>query len=343
MKLAELGEFGLIEWIRRAVPQHPALRLGIGDDCAVTRLQPGEELLTTTDLLIEGVHFRRDWTDLYRLGRKCVAVNVSDLAAMGGEPRFLFLGLGLPATMSVEECKTFLQGVLDAATLYGAVLAGGDTCGSPGPLLISVTAEGAAPAGRAVCRSGARPGDRLYVSGTVGDSALALRELRAGRIPAATLAERHHDPTARANLGRELRKAGLASAMIDISDGLLADLGHLLQASACGAVVESVALPLSSDVAAAVGDDATLLDLVLHGGEDYELLFTVPAEAQSLVVQLAATQGIALTEIGQIVARDAGLTVKGPGGKALEPHHSGFDHFRNDTVAGVLPPGNQLV
>lgn len=331
MRLAELGEFGLIERIRRAAPGHPGLCLGIGDDCAISRLNPGEELLTTTDLLIEGVHFRREWTDLYRLGRKCISVNVSDLAAMGGEPRHLFLGLGVPAGMSVEDCESLLAGVLDAAAMYGAALAGGDTCRSLGPLLLSVTAEGAIPAGQAVRRSGAHPGDELYVSGTLGDSALALRELLAGRRPDDQLAARHHDPTARPALGQALRTAGLARAMIDLSDGLAADLGHLLAASDCGAIVETALLPLSSSFAAALTGEPALLDLALYGGEDYELLFAAPSGTGARLAALAATQGVAITRIGRLTPREGGLTVKAPDGRALAVRDGGFDHFRAGT------------
>lgn len=331
MNLAELGEFGLIERIRKAAPGHPGLRLGIGDDCAVSCLHPGEELLTTTDLLIEGVHFRRDWTDLYRLGRKCVAVNVSDLAAMGGEPRLLFLGLGLPAQLRVADCEALLAGVLDAAAAYGAALAGGDTCRSPGPLLLSVTAQGAVPTGEAVLRSGARPGDDLYVSGTLGDSALALRELLAGRPLDAHLAARHHDPPARAALGQALRHSRAATAMIDLSDGLLADLGHLLAASKIGAVVETGQLPLSRVFAAAGATDPTVLDLALKGGEDYELLFTAPPARAADLALLADAAGVPLTRIGRITPPEDGLAVKDRNGRLLATRAAGFDHFRTGT------------
>lgn len=328
MKLAELGEFGLIERIRAAAPGHPGLRLGIGDDCAVNTLAADEELLTTTDLLLEGIHFRRDWTDLRRLGRKCISVNVSDIAAMGGEVRALYLGLGLPADLGSEALDELLAGVIEAAADYGAALAGGDTCRSPGPLLLAVTAEGAVASGGAVRRSGARPGEDLFVTGSLGDSALALRELMAGRQPSSYLASRHFDPSARASLGRALAAAGIATAMIDLSDGLLADLGHLLAASRCGAELESSALPLSPDFAAALAGEPELLQLALSGGEDYELLFAAPSARSSDIRELAATQEIAIHRIGQLTAPEHGLIVKDRSGCPLPLRHGGYDHFR---------------
>jgi thiamine-monophosphate kinase len=246
VNLAELGEFGFIDRIGRAVPAAgTGVVLGIGDDCAALELPAGELLLTTTDLLIEQVHFRRNWTDWRTLGRKSVAVNVSDIAAMGGTPRHLFLGLAVPAGTRVEELDAFLAGFLEAAGHYGATLTGGDTCGSPGPLMISVTAVGAVPEEQLVRRSGARPGDAVYISGTLGDSGLALQLLLAGEAPDPFLARRHHDPEARTDLGRALAQANLPTAMIDVSDGLLADLGHLLKASGVGAAIEAAAIPLS--------------------------------------------------------------------------------------------------
>lgn len=327
MKLADLGEFGFIDRIARSIPPAAGVRLGIGDDCAALSLPPGELLLTTTDLLIEQVHFRRDWTDLRTLGRKSVAVNVSDIAAMGGTPRHLFLGLAVPVGMSVENLDDFVAGFLEAARHYGATLAGGDTCRSPGPLLISVTAEGAVPEGELVRRSGARPGDTLYVSGTLGDSGLALQLLLAGEAPEPFLARRHHDPEARTGLGRALARAAIPTAMIDISDGLLADLGHILEASQAGAAIEAAALPLSAPFRRALAQEPALLDLALAGGEDYELLFTVPPEREAELVDLAGSVGVPVTRLGRITAPQEGLIVLGRDGRRVPPRKTGYDHF----------------
>ncbi len=326
MKLSELGEFGFIERIRQSVAKAPGVVVGIGDDCAVLELPPDERLLTSTDLLIEDVHFRRAWTDMELLGRKSVSVNVSDIAAMGGIPRHLYLGLGIPEGLAVEALDAFVAGFLAACSDYGATLVGGDTCRSPGPLLISVTVEGTVPAAELVCRSGARVGDAIYVSGTLGDSALALRQLLAGVTPEPEVAERHHDPRARVELGRALASARIPSSMIDVSDGLLADLGHILEASGVGAELDEVALPLSPSLRAAVIDDPDLIDLALSGGEDYELLFTLSPVRQS---ELAALS-LPVSRIGTIVAAAAGLVVKKHNGDIQQATTAGFNHFKLD-------------
>jgi len=327
MKLAELGEFGFIERIRRAVAPGGGVRLGIGDDCSAVSLPPGELLLTTTDLLVEDVHFRRQWTDLRTLGRKSVAVNVSDIAAMGGTPHQLYLGLAVPAGMRVEELEAFVCGFLEAAERYGASLAGGDTSRSPGPLLISVTAAGSVPEGEIVRRGGARPGDAVYVSGCLGDSALALCRLRAGEVPEPALACRHHDPQARTVLGRALAGAGVASAMIDVSDGLLADLGHILEASGVGAEIEEAALPLSDLFRRSMAQKEGLIELALAGGEDYELLFTVPEAHESALPVISREAGIAVTRVGRVTAAAAGLTVRDRAGRVCRPGATGYNHF----------------
>jgi thiamine-monophosphate kinase len=327
MKLAELGEFGFIERIRRAVDGAPGVHLGIGDDCAVLELPPGERLLTSTDLLIEEVHFRRAWTDPFRLGRKRVSINVCDLAAMGGIPRHLYLGLGIPSDLSVEELDAFISGFLSACRDYGATLVGGDTCRSPGALLISVTVEGSAPAAEVVCRRGARSGDGIYVSGTLGDSALALRRLLAGVIPDDESAARHHDPRAQVELGRALAKARLPSAMIDLSDGLLADLGHILEASAVGAEIEVAALPLSPAFRSALAGTPELIELALSGGEDYQLLFTVPPAREGELATLSTDLGLSLTRLGRVTAEPGGLWLRRADGGREAATAKGFNHF----------------
>lgn len=326
MKLGDLGEFGLIARIRARVAQHQDVVLGIGDDCAATRIPAGALLLTTTDLLIEEVHFRRGWCDLKTLGRKSVNVNVSDIAAMGGAPFALYLGLGIPAGMSVEDLDALAEGVLDACRDFGVTLAGGDTCRSPGPLFISVTVEGWVPEGQLRSRAGARPGDLVWVSGTLGDSALALRDLLAGRVPAAHAARRHHDPCARVGLGRSLAAQGLATAMIDVSDGLLADLSHILDSSGVGALIERDALPLSPTFLDALAVDQALIETALSGGEDYELLFTSPPACASAVAALATAE-LAVTPIGRILPPNAGLQLVDAQGRSLPLPRAGFNHF----------------
>ncbi|MEZ4600928.1 MAG: thiamine-phosphate kinase [Syntrophotaleaceae bacterium] len=330
MKLAELGEFGFIERIRQAVIDAPGVRRGIGDDCAVLELPPGHLLLTSKDLLIEDVHFRLGWTDWRTLGRKSVAVNVSDVAAMGGTPRHLYLGLGIPAGTAVDDLEKYLEGFLEAAGEYGAILVGGDTCRSPGPLLISVTVEGSALAEEVVCRNGARPGDAIYVSGTLGDSALGLRCLLSGEKAFGFSLGRHLDPRARVALGRALAARGLASAMIDLSDGLCGDLKHILSASDVGARLEKGSLPLSSEFREALATEPELLELAWCGGEDYELLFTVPREKEPLMKDLAAALELPLTCIGRITEKEEGFFFIDTQGHFHPPQTGGFNHFRTE-------------
>jgi len=326
MKLSELGEFGFIERIRAAAATGEGVCHGIGDDCAVLEIPPGERLLTSKDLLIEGIHFKRTWTDSRRLGRKSVSVNVSDIAAMGGRPRHLFLGLGIPEDFPVEELQLFMEGFLEAVSEYGACLVGGDTCRSPGPLLISVTAEGAVAAGREVRRGGALPGQDIYVSGTLGDSALALHLFNCGESVDPWLEARHHDPVARVAPGRALAEAGLAAAMIDVSDGLLADLGHILKASEVGALLEESRLPLSVPFRSALSRDPQWLQFALSGGEDYELLFTAQPEHREALTALADRLHVPLTRIGMVTLSGEGVRLRDAAG--VRPIDCrGFNHF----------------
>jgi len=334
VKLSELGEFGFIDRIRESVPSSRDVKVGIGDDCAATVVPSGHLLLTTNDLLIEGVHFRREWTDIRLLGRKSVSVNISDIAAMGGTPTTLFLGLGIPPGLPVEELQLFMEGFLEAATEHGAHLAGGDTCRSPNALYISVTAHGTVPEGEIIRRNGAAPGDAIYVTGTLGDSALALKALGASLPPEPYLAQRHHDPTPRTALGKALGRAALPTAMIDISDGLLADLQHILDASGVGGIVEEEFLPLSPPFIRSLNEAPELIDLALSGGEDYELLFTAPQNKTTLVSELAEKEGIRITRIGSIVTSEDGLTVKTRNGILRSIESKGFNHFDDTPKTG---------
>jgi len=321
-KLSTLGEFGLIRRIQQQAGTAGHLVKGIGDDCAVQCQQSGQELLTSTDLLIEGVHFNRRWTSMEQLGRKAAAVNISDIAAMGGTPQSLFFAVGCPQDLSVEEIEDLTRGFLAEVEHYGAVLAGGDTCRSPGPLFLSVTVQGVIGAGRAIYRQGARVGDAIYVSGTLGDSALALQLLQQGELPPAELLARHHTPPARVALGLQLSGQQLASALIDVSDGLLADLEHILEGSAIGADLELERLPLSEAFRVQLAADRQLLDLALGGGEDYELLFTSSRQ------NLADSTGLEppVTRIGTI-RPGSGIRVYQADRSLYPCSRGGFDHF----------------
>jgi thiamine-monophosphate kinase len=327
LKIKDLGEFQLIERIRQQVPVGEGVQLGIGDDAAAVTLPEGHHLLTSTDMLIEGVHFRHDWIAPEDLGHKAVAVNLSDIAAMGGTPRYLYLGFACPGTTALDDLNAFLQGALDEAGRYGVTLVGGDTCRSPGPWIIAVTVEGSTQAGHAIGRDGAQPGDLIMVSGTVGDSAMALHLLQNGNQPDARLLKRHHRPTPRIELGRLLAKNRTARAMIDISDGLAADLEHILQASRVGALIEDKNLPVSAAFKHQADKQPSLRDLALFGGEDYELLFTLAPENEAEALALGAGLNLPVTRIG--VIQDGPATVSLDDGKgAVRPILvRGYDHF----------------
>lgn len=326
------GEFELIEKIRQLTTGAEGLRIGIGDDCSVFELAPDKELLTSTDLLLEGVHFRLDWTNTYDLGRKAVSVNVSDIAAMGGRPLSLHLGLGIPAQFEEKDLDSFLGGFVAAMKDYGVCLAGGDTCLSAGPLTLAVTVQGVCSRGQAITRAGAGAGDDLWVSGSLGDSALALHRLQRGQAPEETLAGRHFDPRARVELGWQLGRRQLATAMIDISDGLAGDLGHLLRASGCGARVELQKIPHSAAFEQALSRDAALLELALSGGEDYELLFSTRPEARADVEQLSLESGLRVTRIGELNASER-CVFQTLNGTPYRLKSEGYDHFSNRSGA----------
>lgn len=327
MKLRELGEFGFIDRLSRTVNLRDGVRLGIGDDAAVTEPASGTVTLTSTDMLVEGVHFDLSYSDPYSLGRKSLAVNLSDIAAMGGRPRFVLLALAIPPTLSVEFLDIFTAGFLSLAEEYGVSLIGGDTCSSRAGLVISVTVMGEQEPSKVLTRAGARPGDLVCVSGSVGDAAMGLELLRRGEIEGWCI-RRHLEPTPRLREGERLAEAGLPSAMIDVSDGILADLGHITGQSGCGAGIELGRLPLSQAYREAV--DRLSLEpfaLALTGGEDYELLFTLAKDRWPLVRELFGLAGTEVTIIGEIHPKP-GITVTGPDGRPWEPGPAGFDHFR---------------
>jgi thiamine-monophosphate kinase len=318
-----LGEFELIErYFRRPVVR---AALGGGDDCALLRTTPGQQLAVSTDLLVEGRHFLST-VDPARLGHKALAVNLSDLAACGAAPLAFTLSLSLPR---VDEAflAPFAQGLLALADQHQIELVGGDT--TAGPLTIGITVMGEVPPGHALLRSGAQVGDELWVSGTLGDARLALEVFR-GTVAlggdAFELSRQAMElPQPRVSLGLALR--GVATAAIDVSDGLLGDLGHVLQRSGVGAQLHLDRLPRSPVLAAQSLAVQTLC--LLTGGDDYELLFTAPADQRRAVRAAAAQAGVALTPIGQIVSAAQGLQVLDAAGQVLSLQGlQAFDHFR---------------
>lgn len=332
-----MSEFALIRthFARLGVERGDVV-LGVGDDCALLRVPPDQELAVSIDTLVAGVHFLAD-VDPEALGHKCLAVGLSDLAAMGAEPAWATLALTLPAE-DPAWLGAFAAGFDALARAHGVALVGGDT--TRGPLSITVQVHGLVPAGRAIRRSGARPGDLVCVSGTLGDAGLALRGLLAGEPVAAFLRARLERPTPRLALGLALR--GRATAMIDISDGLLADLGHILEESGArsgalgpqslGAEIRLADLPLSPPLRAHL--DGTPYDwaLPLASGDDYELCFTLPPDQLASLAALSRRLDCPLTPIGHILAgtgggAETGLICRCPDGGTWTPPRTGFNHF----------------
>jgi thiamine-monophosphate kinase len=286
--------------------------LGIGDDCAVLRLPRGHEALVTTDFSLEEVHFRKAWHPADSVGHRCLARGLSDIAAMGGIPKAAFLSLAVPRELPQRWITKFLRGLLRLADRYQVLLAGGDTARSQGAILADIVVLGSVQAGTAVLRSGARTGDLLYVSGTLGTSAAALEELRKGKKLRPSSRPKHFYPEPRVAVGQYLREKKLATSMIDISDGLSTDLGHICEESKTGAIVYANSLPVSDGQ----------IDRALHGGEEYELLFT--ARPDRLVPKQIA--GVPIVPIGEILTGKQMKLAKSDGStETLRP--SGWQHF----------------
>ena len=304
-------------------PASSGVHLGIGDDCALLGPSPGMHLAVSTDMLVEGRHFAAG-ADPFKLGHKALAVNLSDLAATGAAPRWATLALALP---NADEAwlERFSAGFLALAGRFDVTLVGGDT--TRGPLNISVTIMGEVPAGLALHRAGALPGDEIWVSGELGGAALALRheagQAALARRDRAAMLLRLHEPEPRVALGERLR--GLATSAIDVSDGFAGDLAHILERSSAGALVRYADLPRPAALSR-TGDAGLERDCVLAGGDDYELVFTAPQARRAEIDALGAELAIRLTPVGFIQAGDAKIVLLDADGRAM-PVPGGFDHF----------------
>jgi thiamine-monophosphate kinase len=318
-----MGEFELIErCFRRDGVAAEGVVLGIGDDCALLAPRAGMQLAVSSDMLVEGRHFLSTVAP-QRLAHKALAVNLSDLAACGATPMAFTLALAMPRA-DEAFVTAFARGLFALADAHRIALVGGDT--TAGPLNVCITVMGQVPAGQALRRDGARAGDRLWVSGRLGDARLALEVFRGTlSLPGAAfdaVRQAMEMPTPRVALGQALR--GVASSAIDLSDGLLGDLGHVLRASGVGAVVDEPALPCSPVVAAL--DAPWRRTCLLHGGDDYELLFTAPPAQDAAVRAAAARAGVEATAIGEVVA-GPGLWLRDADGALHAAQARGFDHF----------------
>jgi thiamine-monophosphate kinase len=324
----DLDEFALIAKLFAPLAARAPGALGLLDDAAVIPARPGEDLIITKDVLVAGVHFfAEDPPDL--IARKLLRVNLSDLAAKGAVPYGYFLGACFPKDTPLAWLEDFAKGLAGDQAIFGIDLLGGDTAAMPGPLTLSLTALGYVPEGQMIQRAGARPGDDLYVSGTIGDGALGLAVLKGealGLDPAdcAQLISRYRCPEPRMALGQALR--GQAHACLDVSDGLIADLRHLADVSGVAAVLQLGAVPLSDAGLRWAGQDVQRRLRLATGGDDYELLFAAPAQAAGPLAIAARHTATALTRIGRIKP-GRGVTVEGADGAAIEVPVGGYRHF----------------
>ena len=343
MRISAIGEFALIERIRSILPSPHGALLGIGDDCAVLRPTAGKDLLLTTDLLVDGVDFTPQTITPFRLGRKAMGVNLSDIAAMGGLPRVALVTLAIPPDEEIEFVDELYRGLREEGARFAVEVIGGDLSASP-TLMISVTLVGEVEAGRAITRSGAKPGERIWITGRLGGAAAGLMALSAGcrlrddqietpfevsgslQEAIRRAIERHLCPTPRIREGRALSQAGAASAMIDMSDGLASDLAHLCRESGVSAKIREGQIPVdqaASAVAQHFGQEP--LTMALQGGEDFELLFTSSWDPADIAAMFP--DAVTATAIGKVGEAGQGCRLERQDGSVVALT-GGYDHFR---------------
>jgi len=339
-KISSLGEFGLIHRICSKAESGVGVITGIGDDAAVTISTPGMQLVTSTDMLLENIHFRLSWHSARLLGRKSLAVNISDIAAMGAIPRWALLSIALPAELPVDFVDEFSSGFLEMASEHGISLIGGDTCASRNGFTISVTIMGEQFPDHIMRRSGAKAGDEIWVTGTVGDAAMGFKILEdkhdsaqspdesLSKIPGKEhLISRLLNPAPRVAAGLALAESGLATAMIDISDGILGDFGHIAELSKVGGVLYLEDLPLSGELRSLHDHYREMTyRLSLTGGEDYELCFTAPPSHREKIYSCMKNCGITASPVGIVTSFPRITIIKGDGSK-YNPELTSFNHF----------------
>jgi len=329
------GEAEIISRIRQRARATDQVLIGIGDDAAVLRHGTATDLIACCDLMAEGVHFHREWAAPRLIGHKALAVTLSDVAAMGGVARFAMISIALPHTLSPDFIEELFEGIFELADSSRVSIIGGDTSSSVDSLFIDTSVIGECAAGRAITRKGAKVGDAIYVTGALGASALGLLLLERGfRLANLTESDAHTEalmkhlaPAPRLKIGQAIGERGLATAMIDVSDGLSTDLWHVLDESDCGAIIKADRVPIAGCVQRLAAGDSEIepLRLALDGGEDYELLFTSTLENQNELTEMSEEFGVPITVIGEIVA-DKGLQLERNGSlEAILP--SGYEHM----------------
>ncbi len=331
MQLKQIGEFKLIDIISNYTARPPAsLIKGIGDDAAVVSEEAGQCLLLTTDILKESIHFNRHYTSPYLLGKKCLAVSLSDIAAMGGTPLYYLVSLSAPSSASFEFIRNLYRGMGRLAKQFNTFLIGGDTTSSRNGISITITLLGKAKKDSVIYRHGAENGDLIYVTGSVGDSSLGWLMLKKNRGSSRknSLIRKHLAPSPRVEIGIEIARSNIATSMIDISDGLAADLRHILKQSRVGAAISLACLPLSLSYKKYCLDySKEFYYQALCGGEDYELLFTINPKNRSKIRKLAKQTKTPVTCIGEITGVPSELLVLDSSGRELVLKKEGYKHF----------------
>jgi thiamine-monophosphate kinase len=323
-RTAKSGEFATIAKLFRPLARGDKAALALGDDAACIRPRPGHDLVVTADALVAGVHFFAD-DPLVDIARKALRVNLSDLAAKGAKPSGYFLALARPKDMDDRALAAFASGLARDGEYFDIPLLGGDTTSTPGPLTIAITALGEIGQGRMLRRDGARSGDDLWLSGTLGDGALGLLVAKGALAPGKALLARYRLPQPRLALGRKL--VGLAHAAMDVSDGLGADLGHMCARSGLGATVALAQLPLSRSAAKALAADPSLLEAVVAGGDDYELLFAAPPSARAAIARAAIAAKTPATRIGHFAKGAPQVRFVDAAARRQRFARAGFTHF----------------
>lgn len=330
MRIKDLSEFGFIDRIKKGcLNRKSGVMVGIGDDCAVLKSTDGSAILLTTDMLVENVHFRCDRTTPFLLGRKSLAVNISDIAAMGGNPKEALIAIAIPEETEIEFLDGLYDGIKSMAAEYDINLLGGDTVSSPKNLVISISLMGEAAEDEVLYRSGATVGGVIFITGTVGSSAAGLDVAIKNRQfdEKDLLLAAHFDPVPHVKAGRIIAVSKAANSLIDVSDGVVSDLGHICDESGVGAIIELAKLPVTDPLREYCKKyNLSLEELALHGGEDYVLLGTAPEKSVRTLERALKSDGCNFSPIGRIT-KDKGIRVQHEDGSVREVNNSGFDHF----------------
>jgi thiamine-monophosphate kinase len=333
--VADIGEFGLIDRIQKILPEidRKDLIIGIGDDTAVIRINEQRALLITCDIQVEDQHFRLKNISPYQLGRRAMAVNLSDIAAMGGQPTYALVSLGFPRSFPLSDFDELFRGIKDEFALFSAHIIGGNLSNTSKELIIDITLLGEVSPNQIVTRSGAKPGDRIFVTGNLGESGAGFYVLekydKNYRREFYNLVQKHLQPVPRIEIGKRIAQSGFATAMIDISDGIASDLNHICIMSAVGAEIYQDRIPLPDGIdKVTYFSGRSALYLALHSGEDYELLFTIkPDTPDAIIHSISNETGIAITEIGKILTIESGYQLIDLQNRRVPIQPKGWDHF----------------